>query len=310
MNLLYRLYFMLPGFSHSSFCGRVINRLLGIILSFVFDLFVPSYYKRTVFKQGMGVRKEKRTREYIISLTSFPARIHSVWITIESLMRQSVKADRILLWLAEEQFPDRKVPKSLLFLKERGLEICWCKNLRSHTKYYYTMKQYPDSCVITFDDDIYYPNDVVENLDNLHRNYPDMIVANRAHKIVFKDKKCLPYRKWNINYSKEYHGRDLLLTGVGGVLYPPYSLNEDLFRIDLIKKYCYFADDIWLYMQAIRNGTEIVTNDRYDKDFITIGGSQKENLVRNNVFLGGNDKQLKDVCGLYQIDLFNRVYIE
>ena len=44
----------------------------------------------------------------IVSFTSYPARITFVPRVLESLYAQSKKPDMILLWLAEEQFPNRE----------------------------------------------------------------------------------------------------------------------------------------------------------------------------------------------------------
>ena len=41
-----------------------------------------------------------------ISLTSFGSRIETVYLTIESLMQQSLKADRIVLCLAKDEFSE------------------------------------------------------------------------------------------------------------------------------------------------------------------------------------------------------------
>ena len=52
----------------------------------------------------------------IVSLTSFPARINTVHQVIESLLNQTKKADKIILWLAPEQFPngEKDLPEKLL----------------------------------------------------------------------------------------------------------------------------------------------------------------------------------------------------
>ena len=44
----------------------------------------------------------------IVSLTSWPPRIASLPPVIDSLLQQTVPADRIILWLAEAQFPQRE----------------------------------------------------------------------------------------------------------------------------------------------------------------------------------------------------------
>ena len=43
----------------------------------------------------------------IISLTSYPARIHIVYKVIESLIKQKEKADEIILWLSILEFPNQ-----------------------------------------------------------------------------------------------------------------------------------------------------------------------------------------------------------
>ena len=55
----------------------------------------------------------------VVSLTTFPLRIGKVHLTIQSILRQSRPADRILLWLSKEEFPEEaQLPANLLRLKE------------------------------------------------------------------------------------------------------------------------------------------------------------------------------------------------
>jgi hypothetical protein len=225
------------------------------------------------------------------------------------LLRQTFKPDKIILWLAITQFPDKKVPDSLKKLESRGLEVRFCEeDLRAHKKYLYTMKEFPSANIITVDDDAYNDNRMLESLYLLHKKYPQHIVANRVHKMKFnKDKTLKPYRKWKHNISKENPSHLLFATGVGGVLYPPNSLHPEIFNIEVFKKICFLADDIWLKCMALKQGTKVVTNTIYNKDPLTIRKSQMEKLVSANVLSGGNDKQLKDVCAHYNINLSNYI---
>ena len=112
MNFLYALYFALPNFAFLSLPGKAINRLLGMILKRLLDLFMPRYLKRTAAKAGYGLNTEKRDELYIVSLTSFPARMEDIWITIETILRQSFKPDKIILWLGQDKFPGKIYLKS------------------------------------------------------------------------------------------------------------------------------------------------------------------------------------------------------
>ena len=303
MNTLYNIYFALPNFSFLGIIGKIINRILSIILKHIFDIFVPPYLKRTASKSGFGLNTEERDETYIVSLTSFPARINDIWISIETILRQSFKPDKIILWLANEQFPDKKLPDSLLQLKKRGLTIEFCEDLRSHKKYYYSIRQFPKANLITLDDDLYYHNDVLKNIVDLHKKFPRLITTNRAHKFRFNDRGIKSYRKWKHNVTTKKPSHLLMQTGGAGTLYPPGSLYEKTFDQKLIKDLCFHADDLWLKMMAYLNNVKIVTNRLYNKDFLTITQTQKEKLVTQNVISGGNDQQLKNVCEYFKIDL-------
>jgi hypothetical protein len=305
MNRLYQLYFLLPNFAKGGiFFGKILNKVMLIILKRLFDFFIPSYYKWYSRNGPMGITDVKRDVKYIVSLTSFPGRINEVWISIETIFRQSFKPDEIILWLAESQFPDRKLPDTLLNLTKRGLTIKYCDDLRSHKKYYYSLRNYPDCNIITLDDDLYYHKDVLKNLIVLQKKYPDCICTNRAHEILIENHEVLPYRQWRHNSVDIAEPSSLLLqTGGAGTLYPPRKLHADVFDKNLIKELSFHADDIWLYVMAYLKGTKIVTNRFYNKDFITIGQTQKEKLVSTNVIMGGNDEQLRNIISHYKIKI-------
>ncbi len=80
----------------------------------------------------------------IVSLMSYPARIDLVASVLETLYAQTQKPDRIILWLAEEQFPKREedLPGELVEDVISGkLDLRWCDDLGSHKKYYYAMQE-------------------------------------------------------------------------------------------------------------------------------------------------------------------------
>ncbi|MFH1119647.1 MAG: glycosyl transferase [Bacteroidota bacterium] len=303
MNCLYSIYFALPDFTKTGIIGKIVVRLQERILKRIFDRIMPAYFRRTANQAGSGINSELRDEKYIVSLTSFPARIDDIWISIETILRQSFKPDMIILWLAEEQFPDKKLPESLRKLEKRGLTIQYCDDLRSHKKYYYAFKNYPDANIITLDDDLYYHRDVLKNVAELHRKYPGLICTNRAHKFTFRNGLLNPYRKWKFNVTDALPSHLLVQTGGAGTLYPPGSLSDQAFDKKLIRELCLHADDLWLKAMALKEKTLVVTNAKYNKDFLTIASTQRVKLVTTNVFDGGNDKQFKDVCEYFSINL-------
>jgi len=306
MNLLYKLYFRLPNFDRLGLAGRAANRLLQVILKWMLERIMPAYYKRNMSSADSGINTSDRVERYIVSLTSFPERIQEVWITIETLMRQTFKPDMIILWLAEEQFPDKKIPESLNKLKSRGLTIKFCEDLKAHKKYFYSLINYPTSNIITVDDDLYYPRNLLSNLVKLHREFPGLIVTNRAHRITFSGEELNPYRKWNHNVTDTKPSLLLLATGGAGTLYPPDSLHEDVFNTEMLRKLCFHADDLWLKIMSLRRGTMIATNRLYNKDFASVGRTQRTKLVSVNVISGGNDEQMNNLLTYFGADLIKK----
>jgi len=242
--------------------------------------------------------------EVIISLTSFPARIRFVSEVIKSLLRQTVMADKIFLWLAKSQFPnmERDLPENLVEMSRENdiFKIKWCDDLRPHKKYYYTMKENPDSVVITVDDDVYYSERLVEELLVSYTRFPFAVSAKRAHMMtVSADKEIAPYAEWKRGFDIEgYPSMLLCATGVGGVLYPPHCMPEELFNKEKIIQLCLDADDLWLKVMQLINNTPVVVaeGERY---FQQIENSQDIALWKSNDLDNKNDYQLKQLLDHY-----------
>lgn len=306
MNLIYSIYFLLPNFKRFGFIGKVVNKVLEMALKRIFDRTVPSYLKRTQKHQGSGLNTEKRETEYIVSLTSFPARIDQIWISIECILRQTFKPDAIYLWLSEEQFPDKKLPTSLTNLEQRGLTIKFCQDdLKAHKKYYYSMLLHKDANIITVDDDLYYDKNLLKNVIEIHEQNPGLIATNRAHKIKFNGTQMEPYKKWEHVTTDSIPSHLIMQTGGCGTLYPPAALIDTTFDKELIKDLCFYADDLWLKVMSILSNRKVVTNKKYNKDHLSIATTQREKLVKTNVISGGNDVQLRNLLDYFKIDIYS-----
>lgn len=243
--------------------------------------------------------------EVILSMTTFPSRLTTINLVLESLFRQTVMPNRFILWLAENQFPDKKVVDEFFSrYKNLGLEIEYCDDLRAHKKYYYTMKKYPNAYVVTVDDDILYPEDMLEKLLRTYVKYPRCIVTNRAHEIKLNDcGELKPYNAWNW-LAKGTRGPSLSLfaTGGAGCLYFPNSLSKHVFDKNICIKYCLNADDVWLKCMSFINGTEVVITGIDNPEIIDVVGNKDNGLAKQNVSDGNNDNQLVAVSKYYGID--------
>lgn len=242
-------------------------------------------------------------KKIIISLTSFPKRINKIWIVIESLLRQSCKPDKIILWLSVEQFSSlHDLPKKLLRQRSRGLEIRLCEgDLRSHKKYYYSFKEYTNDIIITVDDDVIYNSKIISELYNTHLKYPNAVCCNLAVDILVKDKSFLPYIKWKYTKFILKPSYALLPIGVGGVLYPPNSLYKDVLNIELFKENCFLADDIWLNVMCRINNT-LVVKTKLNSYFLPVFYIDNVTLNSINDTLGKNDIQLDKLRNYYLVN--------
>lgn len=238
----------------------------------------------------------------VVSLTSYPPRIKDISNVLDSIMDQTYKADKVVLYLSEEQFPERKLPVDLSAYFTHGLEIHWCQgDMRSHKKYIYAFKEYPDDYIITIDDDFYYEEHMIEEFVQCMDKFPQCILSRRTHLItVESDGSISPYERW-WGECIHYVGvprMDLLAVGCGGILYPPHLLSREVFHVENIKKYCMYADDMWLKVMELISGVPVVQIptrflDRVDEEFALDGLYQHHN--RN----GGNDGCLRQLLKVY-----------
>lgn len=218
----------------------------------------------------------------IVSLTTYPARISTVWITIASLLAQTMKPYKVILWLAEEQFPEHKIPKRLEKMKQRGLEIRFCEDLKPHKKYYYAMQEYPDYYIITSDDDTFYPENHIERLWDGHKKYPDDIICQWSHQIGFTEQgEFQPYNEWTDN-TEDNPSYLTLAVGCGGVLYPPGCLSPEAFDMQKIIKYALCADDLWLKCMEVLNDWKVVNCNQIAMTYFNIVSTMKSGLWTHN----------------------------
>lgn len=238
----------------------------------------------------------------VVSLTSYSKRIYDVYLVLESIAQQTVKPNRVILWLAEDELTADELPVTLKQRLDFGLEVRFCPDTRSYKKIVPTLELCPESIVITLDDDIIYPHDTIENLLREHQKYPQAILGNRAHEITFEKGKVQPYKLWNKEVSQQ--SDHLFLTGCGAILYPPGSLSQAVTDQSLFMQLCPHADDIWLYVMAKLQGTEIrKAQGRCFKHFIQIANNQDNGLNKLNVDRGRNDSQLKAVLNHFNYSL-------
>ncbi len=271
--------------------------IFNYVVTTLANTILPWHFKFTQNQEkNKIICKHDEGKRIIVSLTSFPARIPTLWKVIECIFRQTIKPDKIVLYLTESQIGDiEKLPSSLLQLKSRGLEIKLCKEeIRSHTKYFQAFQDFPNDIVITVDDDLFYRSDLIENHLRWHAKYPNAIIANWAKEII----STTPlYREWPDVKHASISNRYLLL-GVGSVLYPPHCIYKDVFNVDMIRNLCLTADDIWLTCMALLAKTPIYFT-AYQYNYLPVTIKNNTTLIsingeRNQICVNNLNKWYKD----------------
>ena len=261
------------------------------------------YWFKNRFSTKPLVRARDQDTELILSLTTFKARVKSVYYSIESLFDQDFPAHRIILWLSKDEFSDiLALPGSLQRLQKRGLEIRFVEgNIKSYKKLVYAIKEFPEAIIVTVDDDSFYPRYLLDGLITAHKKFPKAIHCYRGNLISFTDAgELLPYQQWQGADTNDIPSLKVFPTGVGGVLYPPNSLDKRVLDEKLFLKLAPSADDIWFKAMAVLAGTpSLRITDHIDLPKVI--GSQRESLHAINNRQGANDKQMEMVFQEFSI---------
>lgn len=284
---------------------EVSKKMLRKINNLIKTMVNNSNYRKTINLvekdvSAYGLNQDKRDEELIVSLTSFPDRFDKLHLVIKSILRQTMKPDKVILYLDDTVSKKRyDLPNSLEELKKYGVQIEFRGvNMKPHKKYYYAMSEHPSSTIITIDDDIIYPKDMISELYRVHKKFPDCVVASRSHKILFDETGSIKkYNDWEwMCDSEEEPSMQLLATGCGGVLYPPHCMDKRLFDIPLLMKLSPNADDLWLKVMQVLAHTAVVNcNQEIRKKRVVVDGSQNESLNSSNVHQNKNDEYMKNL---------------
>lgn len=247
------------------------------------------------------MNEDNAHRKLIVSLTTYPARIKYVRQVLNTIYNQTHPADQIILWLAEEQFPQKEndIPKNLMQLvADEKLTIRWCDDLKSHKKYFYALQEYPEDLIVTIDDDLLYHPRLLERLYASYLKHPYAVSAVRAHLITISETKgILPYKYWigGIDTYLNKASMQLLCTGGAGALYPPHLFKPELFDKEALMNICPLADDLWLKTMELLSDVPVVVAEPY-QGLNYVKDSQEDALYHQNVGQNQNDIQLKQIC--------------
>lgn len=302
-TVLYQFFFLLKRVKKKNI--KVVNyycdKLIGYIEAYYNLFYVKRYLKYTNNRNMLYCNS--RNKKIIASLTSYPKRISTVWITIVTIMNQTMKPDEIILWLAEDQFSGlESLPNNLLNLQKNGLTIRFCDDLKSHKKYYYSLIENPNDIIILFDDDMFYPKDTIKQLYKMHLKNPNdvcVITSQMITPTVFTKPSL-----WRNPLLKERisHSNHVQIFSGSGTLLTYDSIDSLAFDKKLLKMLCFYADDLWLTFMIYKKGNKVTSMKKWRAFPVTIYNTNADALFYINVEDGMNDKQWSNLINYFPDD--------
>lgn len=212
--------------------------------------------------------------DIIISLTSYPKRKRSLFVTLQSILIQQQYIKKIVVNISDKK-EDFEFPQSDL------IEVNIVQDLKSYKKLIPTLIKYPNDYILTIDDDQIYKDGFIKSFYEAMIQYPDCIFCGVSRAI----NPTKPYNYWTKNESN-ICSQLLLPIGFGGVLYPPNSLHYDVTNVDLFLKLCPTGDDLWFKIMGERQGSKykcINIIDLIEAQPESSEGLKIKNMLLNNI---------------------------
>lgn len=236
-----------------------------------FDMYLNNQKYKHRFLQVNKINSETSTvNDYkipvYISLTSIFKNQDILLKTLQSIINQTRKPDKIFLYLSEESyildegFKNKEITNSelLKFLDNNPIiDIKWVKNTGSYRKLLPILKdKWDEDCIIiTIDDDTIYDTNLIENLVNDYHKHK-CVTGYRGFTPSFD-------KLENFDYGKGVKLQHLSLynffTGKGGILYKPqffHKTHDLIFNDKIYLNTCPTGDDIWFYIVRLLNNVK------------------------------------------------------
>ena len=257
-----------------------------------------------LYASASTVRRPKKPNNLdaplIVSLTSHKLRFEKLELTLKSLLSQTIQPDKVILWLADHDY--QLLPKNIKNLAKIYIffDINICEDIRSYKKLIPSLKRYPESYIVTADDDIFYPRNWLEELI-ADRESVQHIIAHRVHGVKIEQGKIAPYEQWEMSVGSKPNTILFPTTGAG-VLFPPNCFHQEVTNHEKFLSLCPTADDIWFFWMARLKGTEI-KHSGFNLNLVSWRGTDSGGLAEQNVARQKNDHYIRLLTKNYYLDL-------
>lgn len=121
----------------------------------------------------------------IVTLTTWSKRISNIPIVLDTIYKQTLPPDLVVLNLAFDEVIPTDVQQ---YLDQHSVEVNRVEDTKVYKKLIPTLKKYPHDCIISIDDDWLYPEGMIEEFVKFHKLYPNNPIS--GNKEVFCGIQC------------------------------------------------------------------------------------------------------------------------
>ncbi len=133
------------------------------------------------------VEKQLGKETLIVTLTTWKARFGNIPAVLDSIFRQTMPPDKVVLNLAF----DEVLPESLqAYLDAHQVEVNRVPDNKVYKKLLPTLQKYPDACVVNIDDDFLYPPGMLEEFMRIHQQHPHAPISGNRERAFHLDCHC------------------------------------------------------------------------------------------------------------------------
>jgi hypothetical protein len=285
-DTIYKLFQI--GRNKNNFFVKVWRNILRLFAKFLVIIL------RTTFTRSSISQEEGTDNDIIVSMTSFPNRFKDLDLVIFTILTQTVIPAKIVVYFSSLQVDNFEgLPHNLKLIKSKILEYRFVNDdLRAHKKYFYAMQEFNSSNIVTIDDDVLYPLNLIEKFKKYSSIYPNSVICNNAILAVSSCQNPIYNEMPKIIGFSDHP--NLMCIGAKSVFYPPGTLHEDFKNLEMLK-YCSLSnDDLWLYaMTKLNNRRRVKVKE--DLAVIPLKYKNPQNLYEVNVNQKHNDVQMRRI---------------
>lgn len=238
-----------------------------------------------------------------LSLTSYGRRLEEVHHSIQSILNNTMKPNKILLTVYKDDVEKALNNNTLIDWIEKDIVTLLIapENLKNHLKYWYAMRSFSDYPLITVDDDVEYPKNLVIKLYDAWKTNPSMVSACGIKEADFNK----PINDWILRPVSDSHAPSLNLyaEGIDGVIYPPHFGNflSPWMSIIKNKEELLKNDDLVLHWIKHKNNIKTAQVKPHNRKNIKSVLSKEETSWKENHFGGRSQKAINTLMHIYKI---------